>query len=59
VSKGTWPEWAERWDGRKRCPRCGARLVLVACMMMHYHSVCSASGWAPEQCDAQPKASVS
>lgn len=54
MTKGTWPEWAESWDGRRKCQKCGARLVIVQDYTGNLrHRICSRSGWAEEQCDAE------
>lgn len=60
MAKPTWPKWAERWDGRKRCRHCKARLVVVQDYTGHlHHGICSNSGWEDYKCDAQVTADPS
>ena len=50
------PDWAERWDGRRRCRKCKARLVIVYDYTNTKHSACSASGWDEDKCpEPQPE----
>jgi hypothetical protein len=45
------PEWAESWDGRKHCKKCGARLCIVMDYTGRDHvRICSASGTDTDLC---------
>ena len=53
MTKSTWPDWAESWDGRKHCKKCGARLVVVQTYTGSLrYGICSDSGRKQDNCDA-------